>query len=445
LGAGADWKKVFDSIVNGGVEAVKAAQSVFNQTAGGIKEIEEAAKSAKEQLDKLRDAEISRARQSASSNEQSASYYNTYASMLEAGYEKEVAMQVAREEYAMAIEQRNMRQIQQQKELSNAFKQSASDIFNSFKGSGVKEELGEYTMAVRSLGEELNSLITSSESKELFKDGTRRQLTESVAAVTGLMEVVSNARDKLTDELAETKDSLQSQMADRKSLFQGIVDSIMGGVNITEIGGRASTIIRSLTKTLAQTKGFADQITQLRSMGLSGGFLEQIVSAGAVTGGATAKALIAGGPNAIKEVNNLYTQINDVAGNIGTQAADSMYAAGISTTQGLLNGLMSQESALTKVAEELANSFKKAFDRTIASGEVTFSAPSYESILESITSAKSIQSVSGTGVVAGGGGSGVFNITVNAGMGSNGASIGQMIVDEIKRFERQSGRVFISA
>ena len=37
-----------------------------------------------------------------------------------------------------------------------------------------------------------------------------------------------------------------------------------------------------------------------------------------------------------------------------------------------------------------------------------------------------------------------YNITVNAGMGSDGRNIGQLIVDEIKKFERQSGKVFVT-
>jgi hypothetical protein len=39
----------------------------------------------------------------------------------------------------------------------------------------------------------------------------------------------------------------------------------------------------------------------------------------------------------------------------------------------------------------------------------------------------------------------VYNITVNAGMGSNGSQIGEQIVTAIKRYERTSGPVFASA
>jgi hypothetical protein len=38
-----------------------------------------------------------------------------------------------------------------------------------------------------------------------------------------------------------------------------------------------------------------------------------------------------------------------------------------------------------------------------------------------------------------------YNITVNAGIGTNGSQVGKEIVDAIKRFERSSGPVFASA
>lgn len=45
-----------------------------------------------------------------------------------------------------------------------------------------------------------------------------------------------------------------------------------------------------------------------------------------------------------------------------------------------------------------------------------------------------------------GGGSGtVINVTVNAGLGTDGRSVGRLIVDEIRAFERKSGRVWVRA
>lgn len=49
------------------------------------------------------------------------------------------------------------------------------------------------------------------------------------------------------------------------------------------------------------------------------------------------------------------------------------------------------------------------------------------------------------GVNRGSGGGGSIAITVNAGMGANGAQIGEEIVKQIRRYERTSGQVFASA
>jgi phage-related protein len=50
-----------------------------------------------------------------------------------------------------------------------------------------------------------------------------------------------------------------------------------------------------------------------------------------------------------------------------------------------------------------------------------------------------------TAPMQGSAGSMQLNVTVNAGMGADGADIGRKIVDEILRFERSSGRVFVRA
>jgi hypothetical protein len=42
-------------------------------------------------------------------------------------------------------------------------------------------------------------------------------------------------------------------------------------------------------------------------------------------------------------------------------------------------------------------------------------------------------------------GGATVNITVNAGMGTNGSQVGREIVDAIRKYERTSGPVFVSA
>jgi phage-related protein len=67
-------------------------------------------------------------------------------------------------------------------------------------------------------------------------------------------------------------------------------------------------------------------------------------------------------------------------------------------------------------------------------------APTVDSAMSRI-----VPTVSTAGVGARAGGGSPIYITVNAGMGANGAEVGREIVAAIKRYERSSGRVFASA
>tara|TARA_R110000868_G_scaffold217091_2_gene467202 strand:- start:1805 stop:4606 length:2802 start_codon:yes stop_codon:yes gene_type:complete len=447
LGSGEEWQKVFKDIIKGGVESVSAAQGIFNQTANGIKEIEEAAKSATEAVQKLKDLEIDRARQAASSNTQASAYYSSYASMLEAGYEKEIAMEVAREEYAMAMAARNSALIAQQKALSKAFSKAANEIFNSFSSTGATKQIGEYASAVIDLREGLSDLIVENkrvDGKGIFNDSVVKQLTSSLDDAANTMYAVADARDVLAGKISSANSDLEAMGGQKQSLFESIVSSIMGNVDITTLGTSSATIIKSLKNTLEQTKNFGKQITDLRNLGLGSEAINQIISAGAEVGSATAKALIGGGENSIQEVNTLYSQIGEAAAGIGETGASVMYDAGLETMAGLVNGLLAQEQQFTSAAEYLANVFKSSFDSAISGGQTTITAPSFADIMDS-TVGGSVNLMTAMGRPQYSQNSGSYNITVNAGMGTDGQSVGQLIVDEIKRFERQSGKVFISA
>lgn len=450
LGAGEDWQKVFDDIVKNGAQSVAAAQVIFNKTADGIKEIEAAAKQAEEQLKKIQEAEINRAKQLASAGGQTASYYEAYARMIEAGYEKEVAIQVAREEYAAALAKRNAELIAEQRRLTNAFTASATEIFGAFEAAGMTQKLGEYGSAVEELRASLVSLVQENlfeGQTGLFSSSVQSKLISSINSVADLMVVIANARDQISVQIGEAQDELATAAGKRQSLFESIVDSIMGGVNVTQIGGNSAAIIRVLQRTLDQTRMFADQLDQLRTMGLGESAIQQIVDAGAQVGGATARALLNGGADAIGEVNRLYAEINGVAEEIGESSASAMYDAGIDTMQGLVDGLLAQEQEFITAAEYLAGAFRDSFDRAITTGRVSISAPSYSDILGAINARNMMVGVPTNVGQPVYGGSGAANITVNInpGLVTDPVGLGKEVVNAIQRYESNNGRVFVRA
>jgi hypothetical protein len=150
--------------------------------------------------------------------------------------------------------------------------------------------------------------------------------------------------------------------------------------------------------------------------------------------------LLEGGPNAIRQVNSLFGQLEGVSKQIGEGVAASMYGEGNEITNGLIEGMLSQQSALEMAAEQLAKAFERGFTGATSAAAISLTGPSVFQAMGDYD-----LPFGTTGVTPQQKGSGVYNITVNAGMGTNGQNVGQMIIDEIKRFERQSGRVFISA
>jgi len=139
--------------------------------------------------------------------------------------------------------------------------------------------------------------------------------------------------------------------------------------------------------------------------------------------------------------------LKDIKNFFGIKSPSTVFAEmGKNLGQGMAEGIVGS----TKDVE-------KAMDAMMAAGSVTL--PSMEAMM-AVPSMGAVMAVPSMGAVgvpfagrgraasgrsAGGGGKSVYNITVNAGMGTSGAQIGEQIVSAIKRYERTSGPVFASA
>jgi hypothetical protein len=92
---------------------------------------------------------------------------------------------------------------------------------------------------------------------------------------------------------------------------------------------------------------------------------QQIAQAGVEAGGATADALLAGGPKTIKQVNKLQAGIASESSKLGTDASRKLYQAGVDAAQGLVNGLSKQTKQLQQAAEKLAANLEAAVKRRL--------------------------------------------------------------------------------
>jgi hypothetical protein len=235
----------------------------------------------------------------------------------------------------------------------------------------------------------------------------------------------------------------------------------------------------------AQAIEFASKVRQLIAMNLSKEALTQVLAAGAVAGTAIANELIAGGSTAITETNQLVASTQAAADEVGQLAATNFYGSGVASAQATYNGFKANfgkggpaRKALETLMDNIAESMKR--ETTITVTTVNKIVTQYEAAnakpralggpvspselylvgergpeffipnsAGNIIPNDKIGSVSSRMGMSNGGASSatgsVINLTVNAGMGTQGAEVGRQIVDALKAYERRNGSVYVSA
>lgn len=290
------------------------------------------------------------------------------------------------------------------------------------------------------------SKAASAMAKEVAK-----QAAKAAAALQKMNDKLSAAREKL----AQAKEAFAS-------FRDGVRDSINGLLNFGEAAsGGTGSFLKNLRAQAAGIVSFAGKVQKLISMGLSETAIQQVLAAGAEAGGKIADELIAGGASAIAETNALVKSVNSAATALGQAGANAFYKAGVTQGQAMVNGII---AAIKKSGFRIVGGFAALpahLQKALDAGKLNAA-----QIKELNTLLKGVPALAEGGIVnkptlaligeAGpeavvplskmnGSNGNTYNITVNAGIGTNGAQVGREIVDAIKRYERASGPVFASA
>ncbi len=312
--------------------------------------------------------------------------------------------------------------------------------------------------------------------------GTAGKAAKAATAVKGLSEagkLAQQAMAKLGDELARSNDIL----AKAKDAYASFKDTVKGAITgIIDFGAAATaesgSFLENLVAQAAKAADFGSKVKQLLAMGLSESAISQVLAAGADAGTKIADEIIAGGATVVNQINTLVSATQSVADAVGESAASQFYTAGITAGQALVDGVKAaiaaagftinadgsliNQGAINQVNAAIANARSKKSKKgtKISAGErkdiealaaslgVEIPAFAKGGIVTGPTLAligeagpEAVVPLSGRNAGMGN----TINLTVNAGMGADGASIGREIVDAIKRYERASGPVFASA
>jgi hypothetical protein len=435
VGSGEDWKKVFADVAKRGQDGIAKLQKQFNKTSAGLKEIADAnealAKTAQDAYDEA---------------------FKAYEKQLEV-YEKQVeainALKKALKELTTSVNPLAVvtREI-------GSFEQSTIDSFDNIAKS-ISDSVADGTM----LKSAADALIKYARSEQAVIQDLMRQRDELVnrrSLAQALMADVKSTiigMGNITEILAKNATDVTQTITKMVGNVQVATSKVIKGAT-----GGASGLIASFTETLNKTKAFAQQLKDLRALGLDKNLYQQIVSAGIDAGGATAKAILEGGTGTVSELNSLFKELDTVGTEIAEQSAQVMYGAGIDLVDGLIAGMISKEQELVNYATTLANAFATAFsdrvnlalpmpsapiaptlgsltqtmavnsallDTFAVARDFAGSAENYYSGSESIRFANIAQR---QGVP--------INITVNAGLGTDGKIVGQTIQSYINKYNK---------
>ncbi len=338
-----------------------------------------------------------------------------------------------------------------------AFRQKMQELLqNIIPASFVTRELGAFEKAVVDGFEAIYDQVDQGVSDKLLTKGAGKALKDYAKLVRTELQQIAAQRDKLAQKfqlgkalIADTKDAV-IQFANLASIMSGVSEDVtrttsymVGKFRVTTTEtvksvANAETIINKFRDIVGATKSFASNLTALKNMNISSELYNQILAGGLEQGASVAESLVAGGQAAVNELNGLFSELAAAGGGLGEEAAQVMYGAGIDLSDGLIAGLLSADEKLKQAATTLANTFKTTFMKGISATGVTtgFDAPKVDTGYAEAAIKASTASASSPRV---------FNLTVNAGVGTNGAAVGKEIVDLIQKYERTSGKIYARA
>jgi hypothetical protein len=433
IGSGSDWKKVFASISKNSKASLAELQKQFNRTPAGVKELAAA-------FDVLTKAEQDRYDAAKETYDKLKQVYDNQVQAIDELKKslKDAASSVA----PLAIVTRDIGQ----------FEQSVIDAFTNIAET-IAKGLADGTL-LKNAADSLSAYAKSEQGtiQELMRQRdvlvNKRSLAQSLMDdIKSTIKGMGNITEMLAKNTSDVTETITKMVGNIQVATSKVVKGATGG---------AAELIASFTETVNKTKQFAQQLKDLRALGLDKNLYQQIVSAGIDAGGATAKAILEGGTGTVSKLNSLFQELDAVGTDIAEQTAQVMYGAGVDLTDGLIAGLLSKEQQLVDTATQLANAFTTAFNSKLSMALPMPSTP-VEPVLnlpqmptsqsfrlgdiklgnfganaaESALAAKIIASPKATAWST--------TINVNAGIGTDGKAVGQAIYSELLKFAKSNG------
>lgn len=236
---------------------------------------------------------------------------------------------------------------------------TADELVSDFgtMASTIRSQLGQALSYAR---QELNK---AQQAFDDFKNAIQSSImgtinfSEALASGSGLRMAFEDLRDSVGQSLAGMLEFRQLATAPTSRQYVGFVKALGDAIGALEERVEDSFLGR-LRQRRDQIEQFGEALRTLSEMGISESALRQISGSGYEAGLSMAQELIAGGQDAITEVNTLTDDVMKVIGTLSTEIAEDFYNAGGKTGSEFIDGLMEQ----TQKAEEFAAKIRRLIE-----------------------------------------------------------------------------------
>jgi hypothetical protein len=204
--------------------------------------------------------------------------------------------------------------------------------------------------------------------KELVKieENYAKQVANITASYTSkVQDLNESANEKILDAqkaAAEKRASIVQQSIDRlrNAFASGTAASI---ADIFKQGAQtAGDVIEALKKKLEGAKDLQANLGKLAAAGYSQKFIEEIAAQGPETGNEMAKALLGASGDTQRELQDLYSLVNDTSAHGVDELAQTMNAGGKLATEELMKAYNDVPKDLARVLAEINNDLQKSLN-----------------------------------------------------------------------------------
>ncbi len=338
----------------------------------------------------------------------------------------------------------------------------------------VAKDLGEFESSVVDTFKSINEKLAEGIADKKFASKGVQALKDYLKAEEALLLDRARQRDAIVEKRGLAKaliDDVKSALMDvgglaglleteTQSVTKSFTKMVDGFLVTTKtvveeaVGGKG--VIGKLKDVVAKTKAFAVQLTELKKLGLTPDLFKQIVEAGPEVGGKLATEILSGGKDSVTALNDTFSELKTVTGDIAEQTAVVMYNAGVEVAGGLVAGLLSQEQQIIDAAKQLADAFNAEYSKKLNALQIpSTGATDSQTLTYSLADIKKMNTAAGSPALAASNAAlanqliarqaytaygTTVSVTVNAGAGANGKTIGQQIQAELNKYAKSSAK-----